>query len=232
MIRSTATALALGGATLAAGPTAQAGVFDAASGGALSVTDVRYSGSDVGLSISVLDEYLDELSSGGGSALADLSYDIADPTGFAVSAQTSADGTNNAGGVADAVVLFEFLNGTDGDVEIDFSYNYDIEASAERDQRTFSDATADALFNFFLDGVVIDGAGFEDVSVYADATFGPTLDELDGSGEFTVLLPVGESAELDIVSSAFGNSVPVPPALALMGLGLGLLAGVGRTRRA
>lgn len=231
LLRSAAAALALGGATLAAGPAVQAGAFDAGSFAELSVTAVRYAGSDVGLSISVLDELVDDTSSGNGIALALLDYEIADPTAFDVSAATLAGGNNDAGGLADVNVLFEFLNGTDDDVEIDFDFEYDIGALAERTNHSQSDATADALFNFFVDGIVLDGDGFADASVYADATFGPTLDELDGSGAFTLLLEAGEAAELDVVLSAFGNSVPVPSALVLMGLGLGLLAGVRRSRR-
>jgi hypothetical protein len=228
LIRSAAAALALGTGLLAV-PVAQAGAFSGAALFDLFVLDIR--GSTTGLTLDVIP---DEDEGFSGDASADAGVAVlggSDPFGFELNADSFIDGEGDADAFADAYATVEIFNDSGADVEIDFEFLWDLEATAERISGS-ADAISDAFVDMFVDGVVIDGTDSAFEAVTADAIIGPLADAAAGDGSFTLLLTPGETAFIDIVASSFGESVPAPPALALMGLGLGVLGWVRRARGA
>jgi hypothetical protein len=232
LFRSAAAALALS-AGLATLPSAHAGTFDAAAGFDLFVTDLvvcpTCSEDDVLFSLDSSADF--EILSGDADAFAEIALLDANPFAYDVQGDAFAEGSAlafphpTAKSLADAYASIEITNATGADVEIIFNYLYTIEATATGNLR-YSDAFAEALVSiYFQDLFDALSAG---TTVTADSITGPTSIADEGEGSYTMLLAAGDIGLIDIQASVTGVAVPVPPALALMALGLGVL---GWTRR-
>lgn len=233
--RSAAAALTLSAGLLAV-PAARAGAFSASAVFDLFVADIvcaTCSPDDIVFTLTP-----NAVFDASGDADADAAAGVldADPLSFSAFGDAFAEGSaiafplDAAEASADAYLFVGIENLTGEDVAIEVGYLYGLEASATAPLK-YSDAIADAFFELFaedFDGTV--ASVLE--AVTADALLGPEFASADGDGAFTLFLPAGEIGIIDIVASAYGygEAVPLPSSVALMGLGLGLFGWVRRGR--
>jgi hypothetical protein len=236
-----APALAAAVLLAAATPANAASTFFSAATGTVSLVSITASEGLAGLEFTAFDDsdasgLTEGVTVDSGDAFVGLFPDpLGLGVGFDLSVEAFADGTAGddlvpAGGLVDrssfATAFANIVNGTAGDVELVFQFDYTVDTGVSDTGALLNDAFGDASFVFN-----VNGAPEVFTAVFSDLALGPPSDTFSDSFLRTFILGAGESLDFDVTANASGFAgtvVPVPAAVWLFGSALAGLAGLRR----
>ena len=138
-------------------------------------------------------------------------------------------GTASVEAILQTEGYIDIENTTGSDVDLEFSYLYEVFASVMAQATGASVANASAYVSIFWDNGLTSDTVVDEI-VYA-VLGSLDADSLDGDSTFVVTVPAGGTATVSLFVDAGGDAsyVPLPATLPLLALGLAL-AGLARRR--